>query len=1179
MKRILILASLILTCVYGQTWERVIEEYVDNVYLQGAYSGGIMYSRPYWVDIDNDNDYDLFIGGEHGGLHFYRNIGNSSSASWMFIDEFYADIEVGNRSSQAFVDIDGDNDYDLFIGEQRGAIFYYRNEGTPAADSFVFITDAYEGIDVGSYSAPIFCDIDSDNDFDLFIGEHTGNINYYRNDGSATSPSWTFVTDTWFGIDVGTKNIPWFADIDGDNDYDLFIGFADGTTYFYRNDGTPYVPNMVYVTDNYISDVGDTDAPTFVDIDNDGDLDFFVGEYIGNINWWRNVGTPTNASWSFVRRNYLIIDVNASSTPVLVDIDADGDYDLFSGEWVGFIDFFRNTGTAGDHQWNIVSENYDGIDVGDNSTPAFVDIDSDNDFDLFIGNLEGAIHYYRNDGSATAPNFTFISGNYNGIDVGDRSAPTFVDIDNDNDYDLFIGNLIGTIWHYRNDGTASSPSWTYITDNYDGIDVGDQSIPTFADIDRDGDFDFFIGETFGSTFFYQNDGTPSIPSFTFITNEFAGINVEENTAPAFVDIDDDGDLDLFIGERWGGLNLYLQIPLDIVPPDAPYIYGQKSGADAHYYWHPVTDTAGNPENVHHYVVYRNTAPDFIPTPVDSIGAATAPDTTFTDTGALLDTSSYYYLVKAVDVALNRSQKSNMGYKLNRFFNENSGPVSDRNLTSIPWHSEYSIVSDVTNDLSPHGNPLTEITKLRDDQLYESWVYNDFFGWFGTNYAITPGHGYEFITKIDTTMTIVGSNNPQGEIQLNENTGSVSDRNWISIPYNAAYATVSDITDEYTPAGDPVIEITDLRDDQLYESWIYNDFFGWFGADFIITPGRGYEMIPIIDTCWNPTEFSNLFRHDNVSHHSRERWNIHLGTDRQSDRKPLWSYDGDAYRLDNHATQQHTYRIAGTSHIICAMLEYENLEKLVFTTYRVESPHDALTEDVIGCGTISAQSRSLLWFNVGNFITPWQDGEEIILIVEAVRNGENYVAAVRTHLNAGIDIQYVKGIRFLPVSEPIAHNNSVSWRPVQNENVIGYSLYDNDKRLNMSVIEDNCLTTNATRPALKLVFTGGHETVMNSGGTINRKTPVSYAFTLHPNPFGEFISMHYAIPHRTSLEINIYDAAGRAVNTIVARTADPGYYDAVWNGTDSRGLEVNAGIYFVTVETETLKEQYKIILVK
>ncbi|MEO0185820.1 MAG: VCBS repeat-containing protein, partial [candidate division WOR-3 bacterium] len=569
-KLLLVFALVLPVVLYAETWQRVLPAYVDNIYLAGAYSGSVNYSRPAWVDIDGDNDYDFFIGGEHGGMHFYRNNGTPSSPSWTFVTEFYKNIDVGNRSSQTFVDIDADNDYDLFIGNQDGWIAFYRNVGSSTVDTFVLVSSNYLGIDVGSYSAPWFCDIDADGDKDMFIGCQTGTIYYYRNDGTPSTPNFVYVTNNWFSIDIGTRSIPCFADINADGDFDLFIGWAEGTVYYYRNDGTPTTPNMVYVTDSFTTDLGNTTAPSFVDIDNDGDLDMFVGEYIGNVNFYRNTGSATNPNMSYVRRHYVDIDMNSSSTPTFVDIDNDGDYDMFAGEWVGIIDYYQNSGTATNHRWTIVSENYAGIDVGDNSAPTFVDIDADNDFDLFIGNLEGNIYYYRNDGNATTPNFTLVSSNYNSIDVGDRAAPDFIDIDNDNDFDLFIGNNDGVIWFYRNTGTPSVPSWTLVSSNYNNIDVGERAIPYFADVDRDGDFDLFIGEYWGTTFFYRNTGTPSVPAWTFVTNTFAGINVEENTAPTFVDIDNDNDLDLFIGERWGGLNLYLQI-VDLTPPKPPFI--------------------------------------------------------------------------------------------------------------------------------------------------------------------------------------------------------------------------------------------------------------------------------------------------------------------------------------------------------------------------------------------------------------------------------------------------------------------------------------------------------------------------------------------------------------------------------------------------------------------------------
>lgn len=1204
-KFILIIGVIIPVFLPGQIWQRVLETSVDGDYLAGAYSGGVNYSKPYWIDIDADNDYDLFIGGEGGGLHFYKNDGTASSASWTFVAEQFENIDVGNRASQAFVDIDADGDYDLFIGEQDGVLYYYQNEGTPNVDSFVFVSSNYEGIDVGRYSAPFFCDIDNDNDFDLFIGEHSGNINYYRNDGSASSPSWTLVDESWFGIDVGTKNIPWFVDIDADDDLDLFIGYSEGTTYYYRNDGTPSTPNMVYITNNYIADVGNTNAPSFVDIDNDGDFDFFVGEYIGNTNFYRNTGTPSNASWSFIRRHYLTIDMNSSTTPALVDIDNDGDYDLFSGEWVGFIDYYLNTGTASTHEWTIISENYDGIDVGDNSTPTFIDIDNDNDFDLFIGNLLGNIYYYRNDGSITSPNFTFVSSNYNGIDVGDNSAPAFIDIDNDNDFDLFIGNLLGTVWYYRNDGTVSTPSWTYVTDTYESIDIGERSNPTFADIDDDNDFDLFIGEALGTIYYYRNDGSASSPSFTFVTSAFEGINVEENCAPEFIDINDDGDLDLFIGERWGGLNHYAQITGDFVPPEAPYIFGEKSGSNVYLWWHPVTtDTSGNPENVSHYTVYRNTVPSFVPGPADSIGAAPAPDTTFLDIGAMNTRVSYYYLVKTVDIADNRSKKSNMGYKFEKFVNENPGVMSDRNWTSLPWHGEYSTVSDLTTDLSPSGDPLIEVNNIRDDQLYENYTYIPGFGWLGIDFSINPGRGYELITVDDDDVVFVGSNNPDGLVSLNENPGTVSDRNWASIPYNAYYNNISDITTEYSPAGNPLIEISNLRDDQLYENYTYIPGFGWLGDDFIIDPGRAYELVVSVDTSWNPTEYSN--EADQISpfamHSQKTNIDIRLGKSTEPDRSPNWilgnigptilneqitreleMHEACLYHLISKTSKKKDdHREPGISHIILAYVNMQDIEELVFTAYRPDRPGDVLTERMIGCGTAHKPTQSALWFNTGNFRHPWQTGEEVILIIEALINNKSHFFVMNFPLDKSVDIQNLGEVELYPIPEPIMKIPEciVSWDAVADVNIMGYSLYNGDVRLNDKIIIGNEYSSDLDGMHLKPVFKGGYETVYYSNGSNGRQTdniPITYAFKVFPNPIISRSVIEYALPYKTKTNISVYDVSGRCVKTLTAKIHEAGFYTINWNGCDDRDRRVSSGVYFVQMNTQSFSSKLKIIV--
>ncbi|MEM6697949.1 MAG: T9SS type A sorting domain-containing protein, partial [Bacteroidota bacterium] len=91
---------------------------------------------------------------------------------------------------------------------------------------------------VGSDSAPSFADIDGDGDLDAFIGEENGNINYFENTSTNGSvPAFRFSNDSEpFGLtDVGDYAAPSFADIDGDGDLDAFIGEGDGNVNYFEN--------------------------------------------------------------------------------------------------------------------------------------------------------------------------------------------------------------------------------------------------------------------------------------------------------------------------------------------------------------------------------------------------------------------------------------------------------------------------------------------------------------------------------------------------------------------------------------------------------------------------------------------------------------------------------------------------------------------------------------------------------------------------------------------------------------------------------------------------------------------------------------------------------------------------------------------------------------------------------
>ena len=270
-----------------------------------------------------------------------------------------------------------------------------------------------------------------------------------------------------FGLtDVGFSAKPTFADIDGDGDLDAFVGNNSGNTLFYRNSGTATAPALTLEATNPfgLADVGAYAAPTLVDIDNDGDLDAFVGNLDGDTVFYRNSGTATAPAFTLEATNpFGLTNVVYVAVPTLADIDGDGDLDAFVGNGYGNTVFYRNTGTSAAPSFTVEATNPFGLtDVGNSATPTFADIDADGDLDAFVGNYEGNTLFYRNTGSATVPTFTLEATNPFGLtNVGFYAAPTLADIDGDGDLDAFVGNYEGnTLFFGINDAPTGSPTAT-----------------------------------------------------------------------------------------------------------------------------------------------------------------------------------------------------------------------------------------------------------------------------------------------------------------------------------------------------------------------------------------------------------------------------------------------------------------------------------------------------------------------------------------------------------------------------------------------------------------------------------------------------------------------------------------------------------------------------------------------
>jgi len=485
-----------------------------------------VHQAPHFCDIDADGDLDLFVANFFGPIAFFENIGTPDSAEFILADSTFADIDISEEPVMAFTDIDNDNDYDLFIGAgwatQDGRIYYYLNEGTPDSADMVYVTDFFESIDVGHDASPEFVDIDEDDDYDLFVGCEDGTIWFYENIGTPDSCDFEYVTDNYFDIYTGEVSVPRFCDIDNDGDYDLFVanesagntqGF-EGDIAFYENTGDEYNAEFTFVTGNYLfMDMSMTSSPAIVDIDDDGLLELLIGIMHGDVVLFENNGSQNDPSFYFADSIFSNLDLTYQPVMSFGDLDADGDYDVavqrtFFND--SSIQIWTNIGDP-EHpvfgDWSIVYSNYD----NDHGGISLCDIDGDEDLDLFFGDGQNHLYYWENTGDIYDPRFESVSSNYLNLPPGFYDLyPCFSDIDHDGDNDLIMGHSAGTLYHnyiilWLNIGTIYEADFV-IEDTLFTFEPSTINTvrPYLADIDADGDDDMFVGEGGGAMLFFRN---------------------------------------------------------------------------------------------------------------------------------------------------------------------------------------------------------------------------------------------------------------------------------------------------------------------------------------------------------------------------------------------------------------------------------------------------------------------------------------------------------------------------------------------------------------------------------------------------------------------------------------------------------------------------------------------------
>ncbi len=348
----------------------------------------------------------------------------------------------------------------------------------------------------------------------------------------------------------GSIGCAW-GDYDGDGHQDLFVanGYALAN-FLYKGNGDGTFTKIT--SGDIVTDATYSAACTWGDYDNDGDLDLYVtnsGGLSPEANFlYRNNGDGT---FTKVTSGAPVEDVEASAGCAWGDWTGDNFLDLIvaNGSFLsaGRNSLYNNNGdgtftkvTSGD----VVSED------GNWSGVAWADFDNDGDLDLFIcrdSNQNNAL--FMNDG---AGNLVKVTSGDIVSDGGESQGASWGDYDNDGYLDLFVANWDqqnNCLYHNNGDGTFTKITTGPVV-NDGGYSIGS----AWADIDNDGDLDLFVandGDNPAFLYFNNGDGT-----FTRDETSIAVDSTNFGKGVAFADIDEDGDLDLFVA-RDGDNRLYL----------------------------------------------------------------------------------------------------------------------------------------------------------------------------------------------------------------------------------------------------------------------------------------------------------------------------------------------------------------------------------------------------------------------------------------------------------------------------------------------------------------------------------------------------------------------------------------------------------------------------------------------
>ena len=210
--------------------------------------------------------------------------------------------------------------------------------------------------------------------------------------------------------------------------------------------------------------------------------------------------------------------------------------------------------------------------------------------------------------------------------------------------------------------------------------------------------------------------------------------------------------------------------------------------------------------------------------------------------------------------------------------------------------------------------------------------------------------------------------------------------------------------------------------------------------------------------------------------------------------------------------------------------------------------------------------------VGDMLELYQEDRSLIMTLpEGAVSGQVYIQypPASKQLTTADDITSEKRIVLSSLDE-VSGEILVEWADVSEQ---GMQLVSFDAQ---SLDRDDANVTVYYR------IYGDDQKVISSGSHQMKIKAIPDEYALHhnyPNPFNPTTTILYDVPQEGYVSLVIYDLMGREINKLMNGTMDAGYYSMQWNGRNSFGSMVSAGVYFYQIQVNGFVQTKKMLLLK